>query len=44
MDMTKDNWTLDEIQRFVDLMTEDYLLTEQEIMDIIKKEEEEDNG
>lgn len=43
MNMTKDNWTLDEIQRFVDLMTEDYLLTEQEIMDIIKKEEEE-NG
>lgn len=43
MDMTKDNLTLDEIQRFVDLMTEDYLLTEQQIMDIIKKEEEE-NG
>lgn len=43
MDMTKDNWTLDEIQRFVDLMTEDYLLTEQQIIDIIKKEEE-DNG
>lgn len=42
MDMTKDNWTLDEIQRFVDLMTEDYLLTEQQIIDIIKKEEEED--
>lgn len=40
MDMTKDNWTLDEIQRFVDLMTEDYLLTEQEIMNIIKEEEE----
>lgn len=44
MDMTKDNWTLDEIQRFVDLMTEDYLLTEQQIIDIIKKEEEEENG
>lgn len=44
MDMTKDNWTLDEIQRFVDLMTEDYLLTEQEIINIIKKKEEEDNG
>ena len=43
MDMTKDNWTLDEIQRFVDLMTEDYELTEQQIIDIIKKEEEE-NG
>lgn len=43
MDMTKDNWTLDEIQRFVDIMTEDYELTEQQIIDIIKKEEEE-NG
>lgn len=43
MDMTKDNWTLDEIQRFVELMTEDYELTEKQIVDIIKKEEEE-NG
>lgn len=44
MDMTKDNWTLDEIERFVELMTEDYLLTEKQIIEIIKKEEEEDNG
>lgn len=42
MDMTKDNWTLEEIQNFVDLMTEDYLLTEKQIIEMIKKEEEED--
>ena len=43
MDMTKDNMTLDEIQRFVELMTEDYELTEKQIIELIKKEEEE-NG
>ena len=43
MNMMNDAMTLEEIQRFVDLMTEDYLLTEKQIMDIIKKEEEE-NG
>lgn len=43
MDMTKDNMTLEEIQKFVDIMTEDYTLTEKQIMEIIKKEEEE-NG
>lgn len=42
MNMMNDTMTLEEIQRFVDLMTEDYLLTEKQIIEIIKKEEEED--
>ena len=42
MNMMNDTMTLEEIQRFVDLMTEDYLLTEKQIIEIMKKEEEED--
>ncbi len=44
MNMMNDTMTLEEIQRFVDLMTEDYLLTEKQIIEIIKKEEEEKDG